>query len=464
MRHSDVRLEPQGEKRRTGRDAPTYEWATDLSGNPDGACTYRFMRERMRAQWTRMEQAEPQHRASIEASCRELKDEIDAARSLPPLLSEIRQLQRLTQDLSAVSQRELKANFDDLYSAFRTRVQMPDLLLERVSETNVLVARWNKRLSAVSGFDELFVRANELKRWVALHDFPPTHRAAAEQAVRSSVAGIFKLEARHKRWSTERDQRSTEVFAELFDIEAGVAAASADPSLAATRDELVGLNERLRSSRSVLDEKKFDALAGRLDQAFSSVKQARTAFAVGSEREFAQHNEGLSEALHALERSPTRESAMEAIEVLKAVRKALREHKTLLKRHRDALFSTVGAISRAVDEVFNEGAAMNEREISLISSGIDRLEQAVQGASDWRAIFTLIGDHKEQSAAVRNAAMPIREKRQQRVRLEAIWDEIEEKLERLRHTRTQREEPEAAIRRLERQGWLFFVSDIPRIG
>jgi polyribonucleotide nucleotidyltransferase len=123
---------------------------------------------------------------------------------------------------------------------------------------------------------------------------------------------------------------------------------------------------------------------------------------------------------------------------------------------------TLSAASQAVEEIFERASSESKAATVRLTGEIDRLARLVSDAADWRSTFALIANHKQQSAAVRDGQLSITDRKELRSRLEAIWKDIAEKLQEFRFGRAA-ENIDATMRRLEQQGWLLFVNDVPRI-
>jgi hypothetical protein len=211
-----------------------------------------------------------------------------------------------------------------------------------------------------------------------------------------------------------------------------------------------------------LSEEQLSRLRSSLDEGFKSVREARAAFAVEAGRRFAYYNDILGDVLANLEETPTRDAAFEAIDRLKPLRSSLREEKNLLRAQRAEINGTLSAASQAVEEIFEKATAQSQAVVTRLSGELDVLERQVADASDWSTAFGLIAGHKQQSAAIRGAQLSIAVRKELRLRLERIWEDLAEKLQQLRFGRAT-ENLDATIRRLEQQGWLLIVNDVPKI-
>jgi hypothetical protein len=143
------------------------------------------------------------------------------------------------------------------------------------------------------------------------------------------------------------------------------------------------------------------------------------------------------------------------------LRVALREEKKLLRAQRAEINGALNVASQAVEEIFERASAQSKAAATRVAADLDRLERQVNEASDWSSTFSLIASHKQQSAAVRDGQLSISDRKDLRLRLERIWEDIAEKLQQSRFSRASKN-VDAAIRRLEQQGWLLVVSDVPR--
>jgi hypothetical protein len=385
------------------------------------------------------------------------------ATELPSLLPELSDLRRSLEEFSGPLQRTLRGHVDEAFKAFRERAANVQLLTNYLCEVQSEVDRAHRRIFSPIDYEELLARAGLGRRWASLRDFPKAAKPAAFRAAKSCVTEIYKLQARQQRMMAERETRAAEIYSGLeADVAAGVAEAQRSPGRQDCWDELVALDKRLREAGRTLNDQQRSKLRAALDEGFKKVREARAAFAIEAGRRFAYYNDILGDILANLEETPTRESAFDAIDRLKPLRASLRQEKSLLRAQRAEINGTLSAASQAVEEIFERATAQSQVVVMRLSGELDVLERRAADASDWNTAFGLIGAHKQQSAAVREAQLSIAARKGLRLRLERIWEDISEKLQQLRFSRAS-ENLDATIHRLEQQGWLLIVADVPRI-
>lgn len=407
--------------------------------------------------------AEPKQVARLVDTCQDLQRAVAASDALPTVYTEIRQLNRYIGTLSAEGQASMRPHMRALFDVFDERVGHVDLLQEKVRALQAKIQRGHKRLSAAIEFDELYEAVHECRDWTRLKAFPDDKRGAFSRDIKIATIELHKLKARKARWDNQREQRASDIVADLeSDLKEVLAEARAHPGSAATWEALVDLSNRLRSARQEISEVQYASIGAPLDAAFSEIKQSRHAFALESERIFSDYNDTLSDVLHLLESSPGRETAIEAIGVIKPIRQGLRSEARLLRRHRQEVIGLLDLVSRSIDEILESANANSARERALVSGAIDALESSIERADNWRALFALIGEHKSVSAKLRAAPLSIGDRRELRGRMEQVWDTIQEKLEQSRFSHASREDTETKLKRLEQQGWLFVVREPPR--
>jgi hypothetical protein len=421
------------------------------------------LRTRLATLRERSAREEPTRAAQFAQSCANLTKAIGQAAELPSLLPEVLELRRSLDEFSPSAQRPLRAHVDGTFAAFRERARNTQLLADFLSAIRAEIDGHRRRILRNIDFEDLLRRAAVGKRWAALRDFPEQARPASARAAKACLTEIYKLQARQQRVMVERAARAADVFSELeADVATGVSEATASPGRQDCWDELVSLNRRIRESGAFLNEPQRAQLQATLDGGFQKVRAARAAFAVEAGQRFAYYNDVIGDILASLEESPNRDTAFSAIDRLKPLRADLRDEKKLLRAQRAEIVGGLNAASQAVEEIFEHASKESKAVAVRLIGELDRLARLVSDASDWNSTFALIASHKQQSAAVRDSQLSINDRRDLRLRLESMWEDIAEKLQQYRFGRAI-ESLDATIRRLEQHGWLLMVNTVPRI-
>ena len=199
-----------------------------------------------------------------------------------------------------------------------------------------------------------------------------------------------------------------------------------------------------------------------IDAGFQKIKAARAAFAAESAKVFAQYNETLSDTLFALEEAASKEAAFEAIECIKPVRTDLRAERRLLKRQRDELYALLAQISSSINEVFDQANVQAAHEFNRIRADMERLDGEIKNASNWQTANALFEKLKQLSTQIQATDLNIAARKECRAELDRLFDDVKERLQAFRFTRAQTEDVDSMLARLERQGHLMFVRDVPR--
>lgn len=448
------------------RGTPLVSWVEqfpDRNIAHDASQKFHDMRTRLGALWERVIAEEPARGAQFRPFCTNLTESIRQATELPQLLPELLDLRRSLEEFSAPVQQAQRPCLDEVFRAFRERARNAQLLTDYIRAIHAQIDRAHRRIFSPIDFEDLTTRVSVARRWATLRDFPDASRQVSLQAAKKCMAEIYKLEARQQRMMAERETRAAEIFDELeTDVADGVGEAKASPGRQECWDELVVLDRRLREASGLLNDHQRIKLRTALDEGFQKVREARVAFAVEAVRRFAYYNDVLGDILASLEELPTRESAFGAIDRLKPLRASLREERGLLKAQRAEINSMLDAASQAVEEIFESASAESKASATRLSADLDRLERQANEASDWSSAFNLIASHKQQSGAVREARLSIADRKDLRLRLERIWEDVAERLQQFRFSRAS-ENVDAAIRRLEQQGRLLLVTEVPKV-
>ena len=202
----------------------------------------------------------------------------------------------------------------------------------------------------------------------------------------------------------------------------------------------------------------------KLRTASQTVRAARKAFAVEATKVFAQYNETLSDTLFGLEDEASKEAAFEAIERIKPIRTSLRVESRLLKRQRDELYALLTQISSSIDEVFEQANAKSAQDFNRLRAEMERFDGQIKAASNWQTANALTDTHKQLSAQIRDADLSMASRKECRAEMDRLFDDIKERLQAFRFTRTQSEDLDSMLARLERQGYLLTVDTVPNIG
>lgn len=393
----------------------------------------------------------------------ELKSDIRESMDMPRSLREILELRRMVDGFSKNERPNLVSEISELFDIFEKKCKEVNFLDDEIGKLHQEIEVLHQRIYSDVDFGDLFRKVNWLERWISLKDFPSEHLDAFRSKVAEVKKAVFRLRGRHRRMIAERETRATELHTQLeTDAIAAVDAALREPGLQSSWEALVAIDRGLRSNSRVLSDEQFQSVKEILNGGFEAVRAARTAFAIASEEVFSSFCETLSEIELKLEEDGTRASAFEAIEGLKAIRTTLRGGAGLLRAHYIELRERMDCISQSVDVVFSHTDAQSKKEMAKVLRAVDELSSLVTKANDWESARKLILNHKETSAQVRRAALSTQDRKEVRITMEEIWDEIAERLEKNRRRGVKVESIEETVARLERSGALVFVSSAPR--
>jgi hypothetical protein len=451
---------------RVKKDAPLSRWVTACFHSPaDRNKAWGRIDEihaRLRKLWTRMEGQQEQRAADFQEQCVQFEAQIRASVNLRQTLSEIWELERCVDDFTKEKQLELRRVIKGLFKTFRERAADTAALQQLLQGVLNDVDRAHRRIFATTDFDILNTRAMSAKEWTLLRDFPAAEFDRMAIQVRRCFAEIRRLRFRQEKMMAERQARASE-FAEELQQEINEAA-SANPASPDTWQTFGDLDRRLRESWHWLPEEQRRALKTKIDAGFQKIKAARAAFAAESAKVFAECNDVLSDILFALEEEATRDAAVEAIERIKPIRLQLRTESRLLWNQRQELNGILNAISSSINEVFEKASTQAVQEYNRLKADMEEMEKKIKSAAKWQSANALIDAHKALSAQIRDADLSIFARKECRGEMDRLWDDISERLQAFRHTRTQTEDLDSLLGRLERQGYLLTVDSVPSIG
>lgn len=446
-------------------DAPLPTWTEhfpDHATSQQSSKRIQEMRSRLRALWERAAAQEPDRAARFAEACNALAKAINGTENLPGVLPELGELRRSLEEFSPAIQRSHKLHVDEAFRAFRERAKAVGLLNAHFQEIRARIDKAHRRIYSPVDFEDLVARVDLGRRWARLRDFPDESRSSSLRMARTCSTELYKLQTRQRRMMAERETRGAEILRELeTDVASSLAEAKATPGSQECWVELVALDQRLREATRFLNNDQLEQLRNALDEGFRRVKEARAAFAIEAGRRFAYYNDLLGEILADLEETPTKDAAFAAIDRLKPLRAQMREENSLLRGQRREIYGLFEVASQAVEEIFERASKESSAIASQLTEDIARFERQVGEASDWDTTFALVSLHKQQSAALRDARLSIAHRKEIRLQLEGIWEDIAEKLQQYRFSRAS-ENIDAAVRRLEQRGWLLVVRDVPR--
>jgi len=458
----------KGLRARVSRSAPLATWyrlcITDEKERSEVEARFDNIRKCLDDLWERMEGQQEVRAAAFVSECDALEQQIQVSIDPAGILSEMVETIRCREDFTRVTRATVQSRIDKLFETFKSRVVNVDLLRQCLDEMLSTITSYHRRIFSSIDFDELDRRITALKRWSSLRDFPVAHRTAVSKQISRCYAELRKLRFRQQQAKRDRQERAEMVAAGLL-LEANDAQVKADsaPNKPETWQALVEVDKQYREAFPLLDETQRTNLRNLIDSSFNKVRAARAAFAAEAARVFADYNESLSNTLSALEDDGTREAAFEAIERVKPIRAQLRDERRLMRVQRLELDGLLRAISASIDEIFEHADEKAAEEWEGIRANCERLAAQIQRASTWREARDLITLHKELSAGVREAQISIAARKECRSELDRLWVEIEERLHDTEGSRDRSEDINLLLSRLERQGYLVTVDEVPRI-
>jgi hypothetical protein len=362
-------------------------------------------------------------------------------------------------------QPELRKLIENLSRTFRQRAADASALQKLIQDIFDHIDLAKRRIFATIDFEGLNSRAENAKQWMHLGNLPAAELDRIRLQVRYCFAEIRKLRFRQEKAKEERQARATEVASELAqEIQEVAVRIPTESGRPETWQALADIDRGLRESWHLLSDSQRQTLSEAIRTASQTVRAARKAFAVEATKVFAQYNETLSDTLFALEEEASKEAAFEAIDRIKPIRANLRVETRLLKRQRDELYALLTQISSSIDEVFDQANAKATQDFNRLRSDMERLDGQIKAASNWQAANALTETHKQLSAQIRDADLCIAARKECRAEMDRLFDEIKERLQAFRFTRTQTEDLDSLLGRLERQGFLLIVDTVPSIG
>jgi hypothetical protein len=94
---------------------------------------------------------------------------------------------------------------------------------------------------------------------------------------------------------------------------------------------------------------------------------------------------------------------------------------------------------------------------------MERLDGEIKNASNWQTANALFEKLKQLSAQIQATDLNIAARKECRAEIDRLFDDVKERLQAFRFTRAQTEDVDSMLARLERQGHLMFVRNVPRI-
>jgi len=458
----------KGLRARVSRNAPLATWyrlcITDEKERSEVEARFENIRRCLDDLWERMEGQQEVRAAAFVSECDTLEQQIQVSIDPAGILSEIVETIRCREDFTRGTRATVQSRIDKLFETFKSRVANVDLLRQCLDEMLSTITSYHRRIFSSIDFDELDRRITALKRWSSLRDFPAGHRTAVSKQISRCYAELRKLRFRQQQAKRDRQERAEMVAAELL-LEVNDAKLKADsaPNKPETWQALVEVDKQYREALHLLDETQRTNLRNLIDSSFYKVRSERAAFAAEAARVFAHYNESLSNTLSSLEDEGSREAAFEAIERVKPIRTQLRDERRLMRVQRLELDGLLRAISASIDEIFEHADEKAAEEWEGIRADCERLAAQIQRASTWREARDLITLHKELSAGVRESQISIAARKECRSELDRLWGEIEERLHDTEGSRDRSEDINLLLSRLERQGYLVTVDEVPRI-
>lgn len=426
------------------------------------------IRSRLQVLWTRMESQQEARANAFREQCAQLASQVRTSVRLQDTLNEIRELRRCIIEFVPAKQPEMGRLVDALSQAFKDRAADTPALQSLLQSVLDDVRRSHARILAAVDFDELDARTEAARQWLNYSPMAEADRNRVVSQIRRCFSEIRTLRFRQERAKAERESRASEHASELLEeITEAVAEAAQNPASPESWRALVNLDNRLRENWHILAEVQRLALKQAVDSGFTTIRSARIAFATEATRVFAQYNETLTDTLLALEEEGTKagakEAAFEAIERIKPIRTALRGEVRLLRAQRDDLYAVLTQISAAIDEVFEAADVKAMQEFGRLRADIERLEEQIKDAVNWETAAALTDAHKRLSANIRDSRLPMAARQECRAEMDRLFDEIKDRMQAFRFTRSRTEDLDAMLSRLERQGHLMFVPDVPRL-
>ena len=422
------------------------------------------IKSRLKDLWTRMESQQEQRAAEFREQCLQFEAQIRSSNELQRTWSELRELDRGVNELMPQKRPELHKLIEDLQKTFRQRAADAAALQQLLQRFFDDVDRAKRRIFATIDFEGLNARAVSAQQWAGFGYMPAAELDRIRLQVRYCFAEIRKLRFRQEKAKEERQARAAEVASELAqEIQEVAARIPTESGRPETWQALEDIDRSLRESWHLLSDSQRQTLSEAIRTASQTVRAACKAFAVEATKVFAQYNETLSDTLFGLEDEASKEAAFEAIERIKPIRASLRAEARLLKRQRDELYALLTQISSSIDEVFEQANAKSAQDFNRLRAEMERLDGQIRAASNWQTANAFTETHKQLSAQIRDADLSMASRKECRAEMDRLWDEIKERLQAFRFSRTQTEDLDSLLGRLERQGYLLTVDTVPNI-
>jgi hypothetical protein len=453
---------------RIGRDAPLVTWITIcFISQPERTQAWgriEAIKSRLNQLWVQMESQQEQRAAEFREECVQFNAQIQESVQLRQVLDQLRELQRAVTEFTAQKQRELSSLIDELAKTFRQRAADAPALRQLIQTILEDIDRAHRRIFASIDFDEFNTRASNAKQWLNLGNFSEGEGRQIGREIARCFGEIRKLRFRQEKMNAERQAKADELAAalqqEIAEVNANVAA---NPGAQDSWRSLVEMDGRLGENWRYLTDAHRQLLRDAIDAGFQKIRAARAAFAAEAAKIFAQYNEILSDTLFALEEEASKEAAFEAIERVKPVRNELKNDRRLLKKQRDELYALLSQISSSIEEIFNKADSQATQEFSRIRTDMENLDDEIKRIANWQSANALFEKLKQLGAQIQSTDLRIVDRKECRAEMDRLFDEVKERLQEFRFSRAQTEDPDAMLARLERQGYLILVRDVPRI-
>ncbi len=451
-----------------GRDAPLVKWVTVcFILQPDRTQAWsriEAIKSRLNELWVRMESQQEQRAAEFREECVQFDAQIRESIQPRQVLDQLRELQRAVTEFTPQKQRELSPLIDELAKTFRQRAADALALRQLIRTILEDIDRAHRRIFASIDFDEFNKRASNAKQWLNLGNFPEGDGKQIGREIARCFGEVRKLRFRQEKMNAERQAKADELAAalrqEIAEVNAEVAAS---PGAQESWRSLIEMDGRLGENWRYLTDAHRQQLRDAIDAGFQKIRAARAAFAAEAAKIFAQYNEILSDTLFALEEEASKEAAFDAIERVKPVRNELKNDRRLLKKQRDELYALLSQISSSIEEIFNKADSQATQEFSRIRADMENLDDEIKNITNWQSANALFEKLKQLGAQIQSTDLRIVDRKECRAEMDRLFDEVKERLQEFRFSRAQAEDPDLMLARLERQGYLILVRDVPRI-
>ncbi|HIE01823.1 MAG TPA: hypothetical protein EYP59_16315 [Thiotrichaceae bacterium] len=413
-----------------------------------------------------MLESEKQRITDFEEECQTLIQSITNTADFKGLQTEVTELERSIDDFSKHAHKQLISPIQQVKLTLHNRINDENALTAYINDINSQIDSYHRRIYSFIDFNELRQQAKLVKFWITNNSnnrFKPKNKGQFHQNVKAMYSEIGKLEWRQKKL---RAERSTQAYSTLLnEVKNGVNEAIAHPAKPDNWERLLDLKQQIK--KAYLEPNQKTELHSLLENGFKKVKQQRADFAAKASLIYASYNDELSNILAKLETEATREVAYEGIALVKPIRASLRGERGLLKVHQAELYALLENISSTINELFEQAKQTVSREYHQIRADIERLDEEIKKVKSTSLLDAVIQSHKRLQKSLNETQLPIALRKELRAEMDRLWSSeqgISERMRTLKATRFVGQQLEETIRRLEQEGHLLFVNEVPKIG